>query len=83
MSLWDWALEVYRRPGVETACLRLQDEAGQCVPYLLWAIWADPPPEGLQAGAGIARPWQAQVIAPLRAARRAAAPPCACPRTDA
>ena len=74
VSLWDWALEAYRRPGVEAACLRLQDEAGQCVPYLLWAVWADPTPEALRAGAAIARPWQDQVVAPLRAARRAAKP---------
>ncbi len=75
MSLWDWAMEVYRRPGAEAAFLELQDEHGQCVPYLLWALWAAAPPEALRQGAAIARPWQAAAIEPLRAARRAAKTP--------
>ena len=37
MSLWDWALEVYARPGVPDTCLVLQDDHGQNTSYLLWA----------------------------------------------
>ncbi len=72
MSLWDWASGVYGRPGAEAAFLELQDAHGQCVPFLLWALWAAPPPEALRRGAVIARPWEAAAIEPLRAARRAA-----------
>lgn len=73
MRLWQWALEVYARPSVATACLSLQDAHGQNVPYLLWAAWragegrsADP-----RAAAALVRRWDAEVGAPLRGARRA------------
>jgi uncharacterized protein (TIGR02444 family) len=72
---WDWALEAYARPGVEPACLALQDVHRQSVPYLLWAAWAAR--EGrvlaattLQDGAALAQVWTTASIGPLRAARR-------------
>ena len=71
-AIWDWALEVYARPGVEAALLDLQDRHGQCVPYLLWALWAAPELETLALGADLARGWSGAVIEPLRSARRAA-----------
>ena len=37
--LWDWALKAYAAPGVQEACLQLQDGVGQNVPLLLWAGW--------------------------------------------
>jgi uncharacterized protein (TIGR02444 family) len=75
MSLWDWALEAYARPGVAEACLELQDHHGQSVPYLLWAAWAA---QGgvtlgateLAAGAWLARAWEEEAVAPLRQVRR-------------
>lgn len=70
-SIWDWAAEAYARPGVEAACFALQDRHGQCVPYLLWALWAAPEPAVLTAGAEVARAWSAAVIEPVRSARRA------------
>ncbi|HEY9218729.1 MAG TPA: TIGR02444 family protein, partial [Phenylobacterium sp.] len=39
MSLWDWVVAVYERPGVPEACLTLQDDHGQHTSLLLWAAW--------------------------------------------
>ncbi|MDR5866394.1 TIGR02444 family protein [Halomonas koreensis] len=68
--LWDFALDLYARPGVEAACLRLQDEAGLEALELLWRAWlyrhglaAGPFPEAV-------RRWQAEITAPLRRLRR-------------
>jgi len=76
MRLWQWALEVYARPSVAEACLSLQDQHGQNVPYLLWAAWRAS--EGRDADAEIAaelvRRWDAEVGSPLRAVRRAIKP---------
>jgi uncharacterized protein (TIGR02444 family) len=76
MTFWTWALEAYGKPGAAQACLDLQDQHGQSVPYLLWAAWAAQ--EGraldrraLEAGAEIAARWEATAVGPLRAARRA------------
>ena len=41
MSLWDWTLEAYARPGVPEACLALQDEHDLNTSFLLWAVWAE------------------------------------------
>lgn len=74
-GLWDYALGVYQRPGVEAALLEAQDAHGQCVAYLLWALWlaergrhADA--RTLAAGAAAARLWNGAAIAPLRDLRR-------------
>ena len=76
MSLWDWAGAAYARPGVEGLCLSLQDDHGQCAPYLIWAAWeanrgAATDMARLAAAATLARDWDKAVIAPLRSARRA------------
>lgn len=81
MSLWDFALAAWRRPGVEQACLELQEAFGQPPPLLLWRMWAlagrRPVGEAeLAAAVSAAKAWQAQVIDPLRQTRRALkAPP--------
>lgn len=72
--LWEFALALYARPGVEAACLRLQDEAGVDVCELLWRCWllqhgARPSP-ALEAEVAEVRRWQAQITAPLRTLRR-------------
>lgn len=74
--LWDWALRAYAAPGVRQLCLQLQDEHDQSVCLLLWAGWAAacgrwPDDEGLAAAAALARRWEGQIVAPMRAARRA------------
>ena len=74
-ALWPFALETYGRPGVEATMLELQDAHGQCVPYLLWALWLDAAGrradrDTLRAGAALARSWQDVAVAPLREIRR-------------
>ncbi len=72
MGLWDWALEVYARPGVPEACLALQDDHGQNTSYLLWAAWAGGlPTELLSRGVALAQTWDATTLVPLRQVRRA------------
>lgn len=69
--LWEFALALYGRDGVEAACLSLQDEAGVDVCELLWHCWlyrhgltCEVPPDAV-------RHWQRDVTAPLRRLRRA------------
>ncbi|HWA60208.1 MAG TPA: TIGR02444 family protein [Caulobacteraceae bacterium] len=74
-TLWDDAVRRYAAPGVAEACLALQDAHGQCVPLLLWRLWAldqGRPVDGvvLRRAAEAARAWQGAAIAPLRQVRR-------------
>ncbi len=66
-AFWDWAVAAYARPGVAEACLDLQHSHNQNVPLLLWAIW-----QGgyLRNAVDTATQWEADVIGPLRYARR-------------
>ncbi|MFG6176168.1 TIGR02444 family protein [Halomonas sp. THAF12] len=68
--LWDFALAFYGRPGVEAACLHLQDDAGVDVLELLWRLWLFR--HGLAAGdfPEAIRQWQDEVTVPLRRLRR-------------
>ena len=75
MSLWDWSLAAWKRPGVEDAALSLQDVAGQNIPLLLWAAWAASQgkalgEEALEEACDVARAWEDAAIAPLRDLRR-------------
>lgn len=72
---WLFVRDTYARPGASTACLRLQDEAGVDVIQLLMILWASV--ERSVADPALARQievgstgWKADVIAPVRAARR-------------
>lgn len=71
--LWDFALSFYARPGVESACLLLQDDAGVDVCELLWRCWLHrhglTPAEAPAELAAIHR-WQEEVTVPLRTLRR-------------
>jgi uncharacterized protein (TIGR02444 family) len=74
-SLWAYALEVYGRPGAEACFLQAQDAHGQSVPFLIWALWmaAEGRPTDaatLEAGAALAKSWEAAAVAPLRRLRR-------------
>jgi uncharacterized protein (TIGR02444 family) len=74
MSFWTWALDAYARPDAAPACLHLQDNHGQCAPYLLWAAWAAAdgrslPPEVIKRGAALAHRWEQAAVGPLRRAR--------------
>lgn len=73
--LWDFSLQLYRQPGVEALCLKLQDGWGADVNILLWLRWLEQ--EGLTinstrlklAQAYIA-PWRTEIVEPLRRMRQ-------------
>jgi uncharacterized protein (TIGR02444 family) len=74
-SLRDWAFAAYERPGVQEACLALQDRHGMDVVALLWCIWAGEHHGVIDAEAmgpilADTAAWQAEIVAPLRAVRR-------------
>jgi uncharacterized protein (TIGR02444 family) len=76
VTLWGWVLAAWARPGVSETCLELQDRHGQCVALLLWRLWAAAEhravsKDDLALAVGVARPFEEDVLAPLRAARRA------------
>lgn len=72
MTLWDWSLQAWRRPGVEAAALERQDRNGESVALILWRAWAGPVDEATAARAeGVASAFEAEVLSPLRQARRA------------
>ena len=75
VSLWDWSLAAYARPGVADACLTLQDGTGQNVPLLLWAAWSAatgrrPDEDEIEAACDTARAWADTAVTPLRTIRR-------------
>lgn len=71
MSLWDWSVRAYARPGVQDICLSLQDDDGQSVCLLLWAAWRGPvDEETLEAAVDTAHSWHRTAIEPVRAVRR-------------
>jgi len=71
VSLWDWSVRAYARPGVQDICLSLQDDDGQSVCLLLWAAWRGPvDPDTLEAAVDTAQSWARNAIDPLRAVRR-------------
>ena len=76
MSIWEWALQAYARPGVPEACLALQDEHGQNTSLLLWAVRAETTDAALLARAvAAARAWDRAALVPLREVRRGLKPP--------
>ncbi|ABR82266.1 TIGR02444 family protein [Pseudomonas aeruginosa] len=74
-DVWRFAVDVYARPGVEAACLALQEQ-GADVCLLLVAAWLGRrgvrcSKERAQALESVARPWRETVIEPLRRLRSA------------
>jgi uncharacterized protein (TIGR02444 family) len=72
---WDYSVELYRRSGVEAACLDLERRHGLDVNLLLLCCWQGRRGVALDrarlAGAGAAvASWHAEVVRPLRALRR-------------
>lgn len=73
-DLWNHALALYARPGVEEACLTLQALGGD-VCLLLCGTWLQAQSVAvdetrIQALQAVAGPWQREVVMPLRALRR-------------
>ncbi|WP_301585360.1 TIGR02444 family protein [Halomonas alkaliantarctica] len=74
-SLWDFALAFYAQPGVEQACLVLQDRAGVDVCELLVHGWLyqyglQIMPDALAVERKASNHWQQSVTAVLRQLRR-------------
>lgn len=72
--LWDDSVALYRRPGVEAACLELQRRYGLDVNLVLFCCWLGRAgivlePALLTAALATTSGWQAEVVRPLRALR--------------
>ena len=73
---WRFCLALYDQPGVAQECLRLQDEIGLNVSFLLFFVWLGmrrgaPPTDGEIAEAkALASSWHRSVVEPLRSVRR-------------
>ncbi|MBD2837147.1 TIGR02444 family protein [Pseudomonas sp. JM0905a] len=73
-DLWTFALRLYTEPGVEQACLHLQDSGGD-VCLLLTACWLGRRGAAFDASRldtllSVCEPWQEEVVKPLRALRQ-------------
>lgn len=73
-DLWEFALKVYARPGVQAACLRLQADGGN-VCLLLCGAWlgshgVTPTTARVAQLQQAAGPWHTAVIEPLRSVRQ-------------
>lgn len=73
-DLWSFATSRYARPGVEALCLQLQQQ-GQDVCLLLCALWLEQhlvaaDEDRLRQLKSISKPWQDEVIGPLRKLRQ-------------
>jgi len=73
---WRFALAVYGQPGVEDACLMLQDRLDLDVNILLFATYATTEcsmtvsAQDIQAMDAAVRAWRMEAVIPLRALRR-------------
>lgn len=74
--LWRFSLRVYAAPGVDEACLRLQDRYSANVNLVLFCCWFGYAGYGeigsarLRAVLAPAKEWHDKAVAPLRALRR-------------
>ncbi len=71
---WRYAIAFYGRPGVEEACLTLQDEGGVDVVLMLMVSFAAQDGrdfvDHIAEADAIVSEWRAHVVTPLRAVRR-------------
>jgi uncharacterized protein (TIGR02444 family) len=73
-DLWDFAKTLYARPGVEQACLQLQ-EGGADICLLLTALWLERRQVACSKARStalqvLAKPWRENAIKPLRLLRQ-------------
>jgi len=72
---WAFALDIYGKPGIADACLKLQNEAGVDVMLLLTIVFAAarhrilPTPAELETLDATCRPWRERIVWPLRSIR--------------
>lgn len=75
-ALWRYCVATYRRPGVEEACIALQDALGIDVVLLLFAAFAarwqgvSPTAEMVARARTATMHWQGTAVRPLRTLRR-------------
>ncbi len=80
-EFWDFTIAHYRRAGLSPAVIALQDRLGVDVNMLLLCCWLGasargaPEADDIESALAVARPWQAEVVERLRAARRHLKPP--------
>jgi uncharacterized protein (TIGR02444 family) len=72
---WKFSLGYYRGAGVSEACLELQDNCGVDVNVVLFLLWMASqkrvvPSDQVKRLADKVRPWQVDVIGPVRSLRR-------------
>jgi uncharacterized protein (TIGR02444 family) len=73
---WDFAIRVYRTPGVSAACLEVQERLGVDVNVLLFCCWLGESGRGAISREGLARAresvavWHESVVKHLRSVRR-------------
>jgi len=74
--LWKFSTWAYAQPGVEKACLALQDRLGADVNILMFCIWlgyrggrSGKITQYLSGALKISRDWQKNIIEPLRTSR--------------
>lgn len=73
---WDFMIAIYKKPGVETACLALQTRFSADVNMVMFCIWLVYRRDGnpllayyLQSALELSRSWQSTMVGPLRAVR--------------
>jgi uncharacterized protein (TIGR02444 family) len=74
-SFWRFSLRTYRAPGVQEACLALQERCGADINLLLFCGWTGQQgrvleSDSLRLAMAQVGSWQSDVIAPLRLVRR-------------
>ena len=80
-EFWEFTIAHYGREGLSPAVIALQDRLGVDVNMLLLCCWAGSTGRGplaavdIDRALAVARPWQAEVVERLRAARRHLKPP--------
>ncbi|MBT3170303.1 MAG: TIGR02444 family protein [Rhodospirillaceae bacterium] len=74
-TLWNFSVATYQRPGVQEACLALQDNLGADVNILMYCCWRGALTKGeFDALIAALAPWQSHVVSGLRSVRRALKP---------
>ncbi|HSP00769.1 MAG TPA: TIGR02444 family protein [Thioalkalivibrio sp.] len=74
-GLWDFACELYARPGIREICLDWQTRFDADIPLVLALCWRSaqggtlPDPGALTQLAGVLSPWRRDAILPLRSLR--------------
>ncbi|MGO9006628.1 MAG: TIGR02444 family protein [Beijerinckiaceae bacterium] len=76
LSFWTFSLQTYAKPSVAQTCLDLQDRFGIDVNVILFMLWCAHygrrlSAESIRNVVDLVNSWQADVVYPLRLARRA------------